>query len=76
MTRFIKLSKIIINTVKIVTIDILPKKYTVRMCDQKIDGSILFTSGSVESYNTNIEVCEKKNPDDYQTVKEWIRQQK
>jgi len=57
MTRFLKLTNIIINTAKIVTIDVLPTKYTIRMSDQKIDGWLLFTSGSVESINTKIEVC-------------------
>ena len=74
MTRFLKLTSIIINTAKIVTIDVLPTKYTICMSNQKIDGWLLFTSGAVESYNTKIEVCENKHPDDYQTVKEWIRQ--
>ena len=74
MTRFLKLTNIIINTAKIVTIDVLPTKYTIRMSDQKIDGWLLFTSGSVESINTKIEVCENKHPDDYQLIKEWIRQ--
>jgi hypothetical protein len=76
MVKFLRLSSIIINTAKIVTIDILPKKYTVRMCDQKIDGWILFTSGSVDSKNTTIDVCENDHPDDYQTVKEWVHRQK
>jgi len=74
MTRFLKLTHIIINTAKIVTIDVLPTKYTIRMSDQTIDGWLLFTSGSVESKNTKIEVCENKDPIDYQVVKEWIRQ--
>jgi len=74
MTRFLKLTNIIINTAKIVTIDVLPTKYTIRMSDQKIDGWLLFTSGSVESINTKIEVCENKDPIDYQLVKKWIHQ--
>jgi hypothetical protein len=72
MTRFLRLSGVIINTTKILTIDILPKKYTVRMCDQKIDGWLSFSSGSVDSKNTKIYVCENDHPDDYQLVKEWI----
>ena len=76
MTRFLRLSSIIINTAKIVTIDVLPTKYTVRMCDQKVEGWLLFTSGSVDSKNTKIDVCENDHPDDYQIVKAWIRQQK
>ena len=74
MTKFLKLSNMIINTAKIVTIDILPTKYTICMSNQKIDGWLLFTSGSVESRNSMIEVCENKHPIDYQLVKEWIRQ--
>ena len=74
MTRFLKLSNIIINTTKIMTIDILPTKYTICMSNQKIDGWLLFTSGSVDSKNTKIEVCKTEHPIDYQAVKEWVHQ--
>ena len=74
MTRFLKLTNIIINTTKIETIDILPTKYMIHMSNQKIDGWLLFTSGSVESKNTMIEVCKTEHPIDYQAVKEWVRQ--
>ena len=73
MTRFLKLTNMIINTAKIVTIDVLPTKYTIRMSDQKMDGWLLFTSGSVESKNTEINVCKTEHPIDYQVVKEWVR---
>ena len=74
MTKFLRLSGVIINTAQIVTIDILPKKYIMNMCEQNIKGLLLFSFGSLNSNNTTIEVCENKHPIDYQLVKEWIRQ--
>jgi len=74
MSRFIKLTKKVINTSKIVTIDILPTKYTMVMCNHHFDGWLLFTSGSVNTFENKIEICKTEHPKDYQIVKEWINQ--
>jgi len=72
MTRFIKLTNIIINTSSIIKINILPTKYTMFMSNNYLEGFIFLGSGSIESNSNTIDVCKNKDPTDYQIVKEWI----
>ena len=72
MTRFIRLTNLIVNTSKIVTVDILPTKYVMHMNNHDFNGWILFSSGSVESKPNTVEICETKHPNDYEIVKKWI----
>jgi len=65
-SRFIRLSNIIVNTSKIVTIDILPTKYVIFMCNHHLDGGWLFSSGKIE-------ICQNKNPMDYIILTDWIK---
>lgn len=76
MTRFLKLTNIIINTNKIVGITILPTKYTITIASQNFYGWIIFGGGFVESNEIIVKLCEDKDPIDYQIVKEWINQMK
>lgn len=73
MTRFLRLTHLIVNTTKIVTIDISPTKYTMYMSNQTMDGWFFVFSGTVESIHNKIEICKNKHSTDYQIVKEWIR---
>jgi hypothetical protein len=68
MPRFIRFSKIIVNTTKIATIDILPTKYTIFMSNNHFEGWFFVFSGTVES----IEICKNKHPLDYKIMEEWI----
>ena len=72
MTRFIKLTNLIVNTSKIVTIDILPTKYIMYMNNNHFNGWMLFSSGAVESTHNKVDICKNEHPEDYQIIKEWI----
>ena len=73
MWRFIRLSNIIINTSKIVTIDILPTKYVIFMCNHHLDGWFICGSGDVKSVGNKIEICQNKDPMDYIILTDWIK---
>ena len=76
MAKFIKLTNIILNTNNISKISILPNKYCIHIMYNKLDGFLWllggFGLGNITSHNTEIEVCESKNPIDYKIVSEWI----
>jgi hypothetical protein len=72
MTRFIRLTNLIVNTSKIVTVDILPTKYVIHMNNQHFHGWILFSSGNIVSTPNTVEICENEKPNDYEIVKKWI----
>lgn len=74
MTKFIKLTDIIINTLHIINIDILPTKYTIFMSNNYLSGLFVLGSGSIDSLNNKIDICKNKHPCDYQIMKEWINQ--
>jgi hypothetical protein len=74
MSKFIKLSKLIINTSKIVKIDIHQTKYIVHMSHYTFDNLIILGFGSIESYHDKIEICEKKCPNDYKIMEQWTNQ--
>ena len=71
MSRFIKLTNLIINTTKIIKIEIVPVKYIVYM-NYHYEGVTIFGSGSLQSYQDKIEICKSKHPYDYQIVSDWI----
>lgn len=68
--KFIRLSQIIINPLQLSTIVMKENKYYIHMMRNK--GTILFGSGGFDC--DEIEVCKKKNPEEYKTVSEWIDQ--
>lgn len=74
MAKFIKLTNMIINTTKIITIDILPTKYNINMSTQHFDVIFIFGSGGMQTITNNIEICKNKHPNDYQIVERWIKQ--
>jgi len=73
MSRFIRLSNIIVNTSKIATIDILPTKYVIFMCNHHLDGWWIFSSGNVNSVDNKIEICQTNDPMDYIILTDWIK---
>jgi len=76
MSKFIKLTTLIINTNNIQSIFIKPNKYIIHIVSNKIDGSMWniagFGMGTISSYNYEIEVCETKHSSDYKTLSQWI----
>ena len=72
MTIFIKLTHNIINSSKIVKIDVLPTKYIIFMDNHHFFGGMILGSGAIETIQNKIEICKYKLPYDYHVVKEWI----
>ena len=74
MTKFIKLTNIILNTNDLHSIIIKPNKYYINFTIKIFDGSYWCISGSnVISSNTyQVEVCKNTNPNDYKLVSAWI----
>jgi hypothetical protein len=72
MSRFLKLTKIIINKNLIQHIDINKDKFIVHLMMNKTDGLFLFGGGASRSYNTELEVCKIKHLRDYKIVTDWI----
>ena len=74
MSRFLKLTKSIINTNQIRIIDFnKPSEYNIQLVTKEFYGYFLFGSGSIDSSEPYITVCEKKNPEDYKIVSDWIK---
>jgi hypothetical protein len=78
MSKFIKLTNLIVNVNYIQTIVIKPNKYYINVITNKFDGSNWnvpgFGIGTISSYNYEIEVCETKHSSDYKIVSDWIGQ--
>ena len=72
MSRFLKLTNIIINKNFIQHIDINKDKFIIHLMTNKTDGILIFCGGSYESYNTEVKVCKTENLSDYKKVTDWI----
>lgn len=74
--KFIKLSKIIINTSKINKIIIEPNKYNIYLHDGYSFSHIIIAGsgggGGGEEKQTIMDICSKKNPEDYKIIEKWI----
>ena len=72
MSRFLKLTNIIINKNVIHHIDINKDKFLIHLMTNKTSGLYIFGGGEYKSYNTEVEVCKTKNLSDCKTVTDWI----
>jgi hypothetical protein len=76
MSKFIKLTNLIININCIQSIVIKPNKYYILIASNKFDGSkgsfSGFGFGTISSHNSEIEVCETQHSIDYKIVSDWI----
>jgi hypothetical protein len=76
MTKFIKLTNLIINTKYIQSIVIKPNKYYINVLSNKFDGSNwnspIYGMCTISSYNSEIEVYETENSRDYKIISDWI----
>ena len=75
MSRFLKLSKCVINTQLIRYVLIEPTKYEFKLMSGELSGAWMFGSGSVSTDNSHLVICKKKAPEDFKTVSEWVEEQ-
>lgn len=73
MKHFINLTTRVINKLHIIEIIKHPNKYEIHMSNNSIDGFLLFSSGSIDTKNNIIEVCNTKNKQDYETITELLK---
>ena len=62
----------VINKLHIIRIEKEPSKYTLYLAHKNIDGWMFCGSGSVVTSSNNIEICEKKDKEDYDKITEII----
>jgi hypothetical protein len=74
MTNFIRLSSRLINKLHIVEIIHNPSKYSIHLSKFKLDGFMLVSSGKIETNHFLIEICEKDNKKDYDTISELFKE--
>ena len=76
MSKFIKLSNLLLNTNSIHSINMVQNKYFIRLSNNNIKGHWYclfgFGYGKMEEYTHDIEVCKLKNPMDYEIITEWV----
>jgi len=76
MSKFIKLTNLLLNTNDIHKIVIQPNKYYIHIVSKKKDGFNWgiggFGLGNISSCTSEIEVCETKHSTDYKIVSDWI----
>ena len=72
MSRFLKLTNIIINKNYIQNISINKDKFILHILSNNFDGVVMFGSGTFETRDTKIEVCKTKNFSDYKIVTDRI----
>jgi hypothetical protein len=76
MSRFLKLTKFLLNTKDILQIVINPNKYHIHMRASEFSGTMwqlgIMGFGSISTDRHVIEVCETAHSTDYKIVSEWI----
>ena len=72
MKHFINLTSRVINKLHIIKIEKEPSKYTLYLAHKIIDGWMFCGSGNVVTSNNTIEICEKKDKEDYDKITEII----
>jgi hypothetical protein len=75
MSRFLRLTNMLLNVNQIRLIEISPDKYTIRMNSHHINGIVLFGSGWFDSYNHNFDCCKKEHSKDYKIISDWLEQE-
>jgi hypothetical protein len=76
MSRFIRLTNMLLNINDIHKIVINANKYDIHITTRDITGNSwnisAFGIGTISTYHYKIEVCETKDPADYKILSEWI----
>jgi len=70
--KFLRLSKLLINTSSIRTITMTDTKYTIHFMSERSNGVILFSSGSMGSNSVQIVIDKTEHPSDYRVMQSWI----
>jgi len=76
MSRFVKLTNVLLNTNYIRQILIQPNKYYIYVASETFSGFNFFGFGTISSNINWIQVCETKNPVDYKIISDWINDPK
>lgn len=74
MSRFLKLSNLVINTSKIIYVRKYETVYHIHMDNLDFRGFYFYIFGSISTTDNLITVCQKEKPDDYNIVSKWIEQ--
>ena len=74
MKNFINLTSRVINKIHIIEIIKKPNKYQIHMTNNSIDGFFLFATGGLDTNHNIIEICNKKDKQDYETITDLIKQ--
>lgn len=72
MSRFIKLTNIIVNTNKIISIKTSKEKHSIFMTNHKLDGYVLLPFGFFDTTDNCIEINRNNNPIDYEIIAKLI----
>ena len=74
MSRFLKLTKSIINTNQIRIIDFnKPSEYTIHLVTKEFNGYFIMGTGIIDSSEPYCTICKEKHPEDYKIVSDWIK---
>ena len=74
MKHFVNLTSRVINKLHIIEIIKQPNLYKIHMSNNSINGFFLFSRGLLEVNDNIIEICKKKDTQDYETITELIKQ--
>jgi hypothetical protein len=69
MTKFLVLSKYLINTTHVSHVKILPTQYKIYLNTISFGGNFIWHSSDADFF----EICKDKQPQDYQVVDNWIK---
>ena len=76
MSKFIRLTNMLLNVNDIHKIVIEPNKYYIHIVSKKVDGFNWgvggFGVGNISSYTSEIEICDTKHPTNYKIISNWI----
>jgi len=73
MSRFIRLTNMVINTSKLVKIENSNNQYCMYFSNNNISGYFILSIGNLFTSDNTIVVCKEKSPEDYQIVENWIK---
>lgn len=74
MKNFINLTSRVINKLHIIEITKQSTSYSIHMSTNSINGVILFSSGVVTTQKNIIEISEKYDKEDYDTITKIIKE--
>jgi hypothetical protein len=75
MKDFIKLTSRAINKLHVIQIVKKTNLYEIHMSHNKINGEFLWGSGTIDTNPTIIEICEKKDKEDYDAFIRYLREE-